>query len=119
MQIAFTNAWIVMLGGGMLAFYQGWNSVDIESYFWFPVLAVAIFCGYISYIVGTRIGELSFIGPFKYTSIVLAITIGYFVWGEVPTMLMLSGAAVIILSGIALLAGERKRLRDKLQTTAS
>jgi drug/metabolite transporter (DMT)-like permease len=119
MQVAFTNAWIVMLGGGILAFFQGWNSVEASWYIWFPVLAAAIFCGYILYIVGTRIGELSFIGPFKYISIVLAIMIGYFVWGEVPTILMLSGAAVIILSGITLLAGERKRLRSKLQTTAS
>ena len=62
-------------------------------------------------------GELSFIGPFKYTSVVLAIIIGYLVWDEAPTVLMLSGAAVIILSGIALLAGEKRRLRSKLQNT--
>ena len=117
MQVAFTNAWIVMLGGGMLTIYQGWGIVETSWYIWFPVLAAIIFCGYISYIVGTRMGELSFIGPFKYTSVVLAIIIGYLVWGEAPTMLMLTGAAVIILSGIALLAGEKRRLRRKLQTT--
>jgi len=117
MQVAFTNAWIVMLGGGMLTIYQGWGAVESAWYIWFPVLAAIIFCGYISYIVGTRMGELSFIGPFKYTSVVLAIIIGYLVWGEAPTMLMLTGAAVIILSGIALLAGEKRRLRRKLQTT--
>ena len=116
MQVAFTNAWIVMLGGGMLTIYQGWGFVEPSWYIWFPVLAAAIFCGYISYIVGTRMGELSFIGPFKYTSVVLAIIIGYLVWGEAPTMLMLSGAAVIILSGIALLASEKRRLRSKLTT---
>jgi len=117
MQVAFTNAWIVMIGGGMLTIYQGWGVVESDWYLWFPVLAAIIFCGYISYIVGTRMGELSFIGPFKYTSVVLAIIIGYLVWGEAPTMLMLTGAAVIILSGIALLAGEKRRLRRKLQTT--
>ena len=117
MQVAFTNAWIVMLGGGVLTIYQGWGVVETSWYIWFPVLATVIFCGYISYIVGTRMGELSFIGPFKYTSVVLAIVIGYLVWDEAPTMLMLSGAAVIILSGIALLAGEKRRLRSKLQAT--
>ncbi len=116
MQVAFTNAWIVMLGGGMLTIYQGWSIVETSWYIWFPILAAVIFCGYISYIVGTRMGELSFIGPFKYTSVVLAIIIGYLVWDEAPTILMLSGAAVIILSGIALLAGEKRRLRRKLQT---
>ena len=116
MQVAFTNAWIVTLGGAVLASVQGWNTVEHSWYFWFPFLAAAIFCGYISYIVGTRMGELSFIGPFKYTSVVLAIIIGYVIWDEAPTMLMLSGVAVIVLSGIALLAGEKRRLRSKLQT---
>jgi drug/metabolite transporter (DMT)-like permease len=65
MQVAFTNAWIVMLGGGILMLYQGWSVAIIDWYIWFPILAVAIFCGYVFYIVGTRMGELSFIGPFK------------------------------------------------------
>jgi drug/metabolite transporter (DMT)-like permease len=115
-QVAFTNAWIVTLGGAMLTFIQGWNSVEYDWYIWFPFLAAAIFCGYISYIVGTRMGELSFIGPFKYTSVVLAIIIGYVIWGEAPTLIMLAGVAVIVFSGIALLAGEKRRLRNKLQT---
>ena len=110
MQVAFTNAWIVMLGGGVLSLFQGWSSVDTGWYIWFPILGVAMFCGYIFYIVGTRMGELSFIGPFKYTSVVLAIFIGYLIWDEKPTTLMLAGAAVIILSGIILLAGEKRKV---------
>jgi drug/metabolite transporter (DMT)-like permease len=62
-------------------------------------------------------GELSFIGPFKYTSVVLAIILGYLIWDEAPTPLMLTGVAVIVLSGIALLAGEKRRLRRKLAIT--
>lgn len=116
MQVAFTNAWIVMLGGGALSLFQGWANVDIGWYIWFPALAVAMFCGYIFYIVGTRMGELSFIGPFKYTSVVLAIFIGYLIWDEKPTMLMLGGATVIIISGIILLAGEK---RKAIQPSAS
>lgn len=108
MQVAFTNAWIVMLGGAALTLIQGWHNVDMAWYIWFPALAVAMFCGYIFYIVGTRMGELSFIGPFKYTSVILAILIGYIIWDEKPTLLMISGAMVIILSGIVLLAGEKK-----------
>jgi drug/metabolite transporter (DMT)-like permease len=117
MQIAFTNAWIVTLGGAILTLAQGWSPVAYDWYIWFPVLAAAIFCGYISYIVGTRMGELSFIGPFKYTSVVLAIILGYLIWDEAPTPLMLTGVAVIVLSGIALLAGEKRRLRRKLAIT--
>jgi drug/metabolite transporter (DMT)-like permease len=109
MQVAFTNGWIVMLGGGLLTPLQGWSSPNIGWYIWFPALGVAMFCGYIFYIVGTRMGELSYIGPFKYTSVVLAIIIGYLVWDEKPTMLMLSGAMVIVLSGIVLLSNEKRK----------
>ncbi len=116
-QVAFTNAWIVMLGGAGLTFFQGWSKVDFDWYIWFPALAVAMFCGYIFYIVGTRMGELSFIGPFKYTSVVLAILIGYLIWDEKPTMLMLSGAMVIILSGVVLLAGENRKAIQAVATS--
>ena len=109
MQVAFTNGWIVMLGGGLLTPFQGWSSVNIGWYIWFPALGAAMFCGYFFYIVGTRMGELSYIGPFKYTSVVLAIFIGYLIWDEKPTMLMLGGAMVIVLSGIVLLTSENRK----------
>jgi len=109
MQVAFTNGWIVMLGGGLLTPLQGWSNVNIGWYIWFPALGAAMFCGYIFYIVGTRMGELSYIGPFKYTSVVLAILIGYLIWDEKPTMLMLGGAMVIVLSGVILISSEKKK----------
>ena len=109
MQVAFTNAWVVTLGGAVLLLFQGWQSTDLHWYLWFIGLATAIYLGYICYIIGTRLAELSFIAPFKYTSVILAILLGYLIWDETPTLLMLSGAGVIILSGILLLAGEKRR----------
>ena len=109
MQVAFTNAGVVTLGGAVLMLFQGWQSADLHWYLWFIGLATAIYLGYICYIIGTRLAELSFIAPFKYTSVILAILLGYLIWDETPTPLMLSGAGVIILSGILLLAGEKRR----------
>lgn len=114
LQIAFTNGWIVMLGGGLLSYYQGWSSVEVSWYGWFAGLAIAISCGYLFNVVGTRLGELSFIAPFKYTSVLLAIAIGYIVWGDAPTLLMLGGAGIIVLSGIVLMLGENRRFRRPL-----
>ena len=110
-QVAFTNAWIVTLGGGVYMLVQGWGSVGLAWYLWLPALAVAIYCGYIFNIMGTRLGELSFVGPFKYTAIILAFIYGYLIWGDVPTTMMLAGAAVIIASGIYLITHEKKRSR--------
>ncbi|MFT5221045.1 MAG: drug/metabolite transporter (DMT)-like permease [Planctomycetota bacterium] len=110
MQVAFTNAWIVMLGGGVYSIFQGWNSADWDWYLWFGLIAALIYTGYVLYILGTRIGELSFIAPFKYTSIILALLLGYLIWGDVPTLQMLLGAAIIIGSGVVLLTNERRRI---------
>ncbi|MCA0995231.1 DMT family transporter [Alloyangia pacifica] len=51
--------------------------------------------------------EAALLAPFDYASILFAILIGYAVFGEVPTPLMLLGSAVVIASGIAIILRER------------
>ena len=110
LQLAFTNAWVVGLGGGVYSIYQGWGAAEATWYLWFVAVGCAMFAAYNLYIVGTRIGELSFIGPFKYSSILIAIVIGYLVWGDTPDINMLAGAAIIVGSGILLLVYEKRQL---------
>ena len=109
LHVAFTNAWVVAIGGGLLSIFQGWGQADWSWYLWFFGLSCAIFCGYFFYIEGSRLGELSFIGPFKYTSVLLAIVFGILFWNEVPGWSVLFGAAIIVSSGVLLLAGEKRK----------
>jgi len=110
-QVAFTNAWIVMLGGGLYSLYQGWGEADLQWYLWFIGLGGVLYCGYLFLIMGSRLGELSFISPFKYISIIIAIIYGYLIWGDQPTLSMLAGAIIIVLSGIILVSTEKRRNR--------
>ena len=116
-QVAFTNAWIVMLGGGIYSIYQGWGEADLHWYLWFIALGAVLYCGYLFLIIGSRLGELSFIGPFKYVSILIALIYGYLIWGDQPTLAMLAGASLIVISGIMLVSTEKKRNRSKVLTT--
>ena len=116
-QVAFTNAWVVMLGGGIFLTFQGWGTADWSWYLWFFALAGAIYCGYLFLIIGSRLGELSFVSPFKYVSIIIAIIYGYLIWGDRPSLTMLSGAAVIVISGIILLSTEKRRNRAAAAAT--
>lgn len=118
LQVAFTNAWIVMLGGGIYSLVQGWEFPPADWYLWFIALGGAMYCGYLFNIIGTRTGEMSFIAPFKYTSIILAFVYGYLIWGDEPTVPMFTGAAVIVVSGIILISNEKRQLR-KLNHAAS
>lgn len=117
-QVAFTNAWVVMLGGGLFSIYQGWGEAELHWYLWFAALGAALYLGYLCLIIGSRLGELSFIGPFKYVSIIIALLYGYLIWGDRPTPAMLAGAVVIVISGIILLSTEKRRARNALLTRA-
>jgi drug/metabolite transporter (DMT)-like permease len=48
------------------------------------------------------------VGPFYYFSLVWALALGFAVWGEVPTLPLLAGSAVVVGSGLALLWHERR-----------
>lgn len=113
-QVAFTNAWIVMIGGGLYSIYQGWGDADPTWYLWFIALGAVLYCGYLFLIIGSRLGELSFIGPFKYISILIAIIYGYLIWGDKPTTTMLGGAMIIVISGIILVSTEKRRKRARI-----
>lgn len=55
-----------------------------------------------------RHAEVAVIAPFEYSSIVLALLIGYFVFSEMPTTLMLIGVSLIIIAGIIIILREHR-----------
>lgn len=73
------------------------------------LMAMAGFCGGLGQILLTqsyRHADVSTIAPFEYTSIVLGILIGYFVFGDVPTWTMLTGTAIVVGAGIFVILRE-------------
>jgi drug/metabolite transporter (DMT)-like permease len=55
-----------------------------------------------------RHAETAVIASFEYSSMLLALATGYFVFGEVPTTSMLCGAALIVTAGLFILYRERR-----------
>ena len=55
-----------------------------------------------------RYAEASLVAPFEYVSMLLALLIGWFVFGEAPTLVMLAGAALVIAAGILIIWRERQ-----------
>lgn len=50
-----------------------------------------------------RYAEASLIAPFDYVSMLLALVIGWFFFDEVPTLMVLGGAALIISAGVLII----------------
>jgi len=59
------------------------------------------------------------LAPFIYFALIWMSALGFLLFGDVPTLWTLSGAAVVILSGLYLLARERKVLGDARTGPAS
>ena len=55
-----------------------------------------------------RFADASLVAPFEYTSMILALIVGYAIFAEVPTLTMLGGAAIIILAGVLIIWRERQ-----------
>ena len=54
-----------------------------------------------------RYADASLVAPFDYTSMILALIIGYFVFDEVPTGTMMAGACIVIFAGVLIIWRER------------
>jgi len=107
-QIAFTTAWMVMLAG-LATLPLGWQTLQAEHLAFIGFASLFIMGAYTTYIITTRMGELSFVAPFKYSSIPLAMLIGFLVWGDIPSNSSILGTAVIIASGMVILLRKRQK----------
>ncbi|MFN8830015.1 MAG: DMT family transporter [Labrys sp. (in: a-proteobacteria)] len=55
-----------------------------------------------------RFGDASLIAPFEYSSMLFALGLGYFVFGDVPAPLVIVGAVIIIGAGLFVIYRERQ-----------
>lgn len=75
------------------------------------MMALAGFCGGLGQILLTqsyRHADVSTVAPFEYTSIILGILIGYFLFGDVPTWTMLTGTTIVVGAGLFVIMREHR-----------
>jgi len=56
--------------------------------------------------ISLRYAEASLVTPTKYLNLVFAILLGYFIWSEIPKLLTLVGAGLIIISSVIIFMRE-------------
>ena len=93
---------------GLLSIPFGWAQVSA----WQAVFLVSAgICGGVAQIFMTeayRHAEASTVAPFEYTSILLAIVVGYLAFGDKPTIHIVVGGAIVIGAGIFIVWRERQ-----------
>lgn len=78
----------------------GWSPLTASNVGMLAAAACMLVIGYQGIIMAMRVGEISFIAPFRYTALLWALVLGYLVFNDVPDVPMYVGAALIVASGI-------------------
>jgi drug/metabolite transporter (DMT)-like permease len=87
----------------------GWQPVGMTPLLQILLASVLVLIGYQAVILAMRTGEISFIAPFRYLSLIWSALLGLIVFGEVPDGWAIVGAAIVIASGIYTFYRENKR----------
>jgi drug/metabolite transporter (DMT)-like permease len=86
----------------------GWSALTGEQ---IAFLVASGLCGGIAQMLMTesyRHAEASTVAPFEYTSMILGIAVGYLIFGDVPTVHMLVGGAIVVAAGIFIILREHQ-----------
>jgi drug/metabolite transporter (DMT)-like permease len=90
----------------------GWQPVSQGDLFLFLVSGLLIGGAHFLMIESFRYAEAALVTPFKYTSIIWGITVGFLVWGDLPDQWTITGSIIVIASGIYILSRETKKAQD-------
>ncbi|MFK0382516.1 DMT family transporter [Agrobacterium sp. NPDC090273] len=108
---AFVN---MAMGGLLIQPFGGWQPMNGWIISHLAGSAVLVLIGYQAIIVAMRTGEISFVAPFRYTSLLWGFMIGIFFFNERIDSWTIVGAAIVIGSGLYTFYRESKRNRSQL-----
>ncbi|MCR9237864.1 MAG: DMT family transporter [Alphaproteobacteria bacterium] len=106
--ISFVAAAAVMIMGAIVTLFGEWQPVSALSLLKLTASALFLMAGYFWSIQAMRFGEVSFTSPFRYTSLIWAIILGYVVFGDIPDVPMIIGSIIVVGSGLFTLYRERQ-----------
>lgn len=106
--VSTVTAATVTVGGAFLVTPMGgWSAPSPLDVALLAIAATLLIVGYQFIIKAMRVGEISFVAPFRYTALLWSIFLGFVAFGDVPDLPMIAGAAIIIVSGLYTLYRER------------
>lgn len=103
---AMTAVMITITGFVIMELDTGWVTPTFADITHVSFAAVGLIIGYHCIIMATRVGDISFASPFRYTSLLWAIVLSYLVFNQIPTQNTLIGAAIVVASGCYMLYRE-------------
>lgn len=111
--IALLTAMAITAMTGAVSVATGWGTVTARATLMLALACLLLVAGYVLLIETVRIGDLSISAPFRYTTVVGAVIVGFAMFGESPDVLTIVGCALIVSAGIV--ASRFERLDDPMR----
>lgn len=113
MQLSFLGFLVLIPAGLAMLAVTGQRFAPLDARL-MALMAASVSIGVFAYygiVAAMRVGEVSFVTPFRYSRLIFAMIIGIAFFGERPDALTLLGGAIIVASGIYTVLRERKQRR--------
>ncbi len=110
MQLSFLGFVVLVPAGFAMLWLTDQPLAPLDTRLW-SLIAAAIGIGVFAYygiVAAMRVGEVSFVTPFRYSRLIFAMVIGIAFFGERPDALTVLGGGIIVASGIYTVLRERK-----------
>ncbi|WP_265518741.1 DMT family transporter [Nitratireductor luteus] len=102
-----TSIAVSVCGAALVEPFGGWSPLTFTNVGLLLAAAVFLIFGYQFIIMAMREGDVSFMAPFRYTGLLWAILLGLVIFGDIPDLMMLGGAAIVVTSGLYALYREQ------------
>ncbi|MCP5089224.1 MAG: DMT family transporter [Rhodobacteraceae bacterium] len=113
--VAFVTAITITAVSGVALFLTGgWVPMPPGTTLLLAVAAVFVLSGYYFSIAAMRVGDVASVTPYRYTSILWAIGLGWVFFNEIPDFWTQVGIAIILVTGVFTMWRER-RLQKRTQ----
>lgn len=100
MTVTLTSALSVFVAAALASAWIDWAPVEPWSAALIGASSVFVMLGYLLSVMVMRVGEVSFVAPFRYTGLLWALGLGWAVFGHWPEPLTLLGGAVVVAAGL-------------------
>lgn len=84
-----------------------WQPLDMRLTLLVAGASFFILGGYLFSVMVMRVGDISFVAPFRYTGLLWALALGWLVFGDWPSDLTMLGAIIVVSTGVFTLYRER------------
>lgn len=98
--VALTAGAATMVMGLIGSIFTPWVAVSAQALLFLCGSAVAMTVGLIVVVGASRLGDVGVVSPFRYTSLLWAIVLGYLFFGDIPDALAMIGCVLIVGSGL-------------------